>query len=222
MSDSLTCLELHAAILGVAACQKVRRVAAAAVGGAVARATAVPAGIVECLPDLPAFLASLSPHGASPPAGPDPDAASTRTASEIAVGHSSESKGQTWPQSWSLWERQIDAAGMVRWLKARYPAKTAACVAADLNVPLDTVTKWLARENLPNGRTLVLMICVYGPEFLAALLRDPPDWLDLAANEADQARLMAQLATLRAELDRREAEAPRRGWWFGRAAEGAP
>lgn len=222
MTEPLTCLELHAAILGVAACQKVRRVAAAVVGGTVTRAAGVPAGIVECLPDLPAFLASLSPHGASPPAGPAPDTASTQTASEIAVGHSSESTGQTWPQSWSLWERQIDAAGMVRWLKARYPAKTAACVAADLNVPLDTVTKWLARENLPNGRTLVLMICVYGPEFLAALLRDPPNWLDLAANEADQARLMAQLATLRAELDRREAEAPRRGWWFGRTAEGAP
>ncbi|GJD66429.1 hypothetical protein [Methylobacterium frigidaeris] len=221
MTEPLTCLELHAAILGVAAYQKVRGVAAAALDGVVAHA-AVPAGIVEWLPDLPAFLSGPFSPGASPPAGPDPDAASTQTASEIAVGHSSESTGQTWPQSWSLWERQIDAAGMVRWLKARYPAKTAACVAADLNVPLDTVTKWLARENLPNGRTLVLMICVYGPEFLAALLRDPPDWLDLAASEADQARLMAQLATLRAELDRREAEAPRRRWWFGGAAEGAP
>ncbi|ACL62093.1 hypothetical protein [Methylobacterium nodulans] len=70
-------------------------------------------------------------------------------------------------------------------------------------MPIDTATKWLSREALPNGRTLLLMICVYGPEFLAACLRDPPEWLQIAATEADQRRLEAKLAAVKAQLERR-------------------
>ncbi|RVU17471.1 hypothetical protein [Methylobacterium oryzihabitans] len=213
MTEPLSCLELHAAILGVAAYQSARDAAceaaegaATAVGDALERAAGWSAGIVECLPEIPALFASFSVSGTSSPEAA-PVAAPTPASWEIAVGQSSESPDPVWPERWTNWQSQIDAAGMVRWLRSTHPSKTAACVAADLGVPVDTVTKWLAREALPNGRTVVLMTCVYGPEFLAALLHHPPDWLDAAVRQADLARLHARLAALRGELAQRGDEA---------------
>ncbi|GJE03597.1 hypothetical protein [Methylobacterium isbiliense] len=212
MSD-LDSLDLTAAIVGIAAMQSARSAlqrhvidpladtAAAAAGAAssfvddaLARAAALPAGIVESLPEISALLGFLSPHGASVAAPP------TDAAWEQGMGQSSAKAGHDRPESWTAWQTQIDAAGMVRWLRERYPAKTATHVAADLGAPVDTVAKWLAREALPNGRMLVLMICVYGPEFLAALLHTPPDWLQIAATEQDQRRLEAKLAAVKAQL----------------------
>ena len=94
---------------------------------------------------------------------------------------------------------------MVRWLRTLYPAKTATFVAGDLGAPVETVTNWLNRETLPNGRMLVLMVCVYGPDFLAAILTHPPAWLSKAAMLARQEHLEAQVAALEDELARQRA-----------------
>lgn len=94
---------------------------------------------------------------------------------------------------------------MVRWLRALYPVKTAVYVAGDLGAPVETVTNWLNRETLPNGRMLVLMVCVYGPDFLAAILTSPPSWLSKAASLAAQEQLEARIAEMEGELARQRA-----------------
>ncbi|WP_144767387.1 hypothetical protein [Methylobacterium dankookense] len=100
------------------------------------------------------------------------------------------------------WSDEIDMGGLVRFLRARYPDKTAPNVAADTRLPIDTVKKWLALVAAPNGKAVLVLACVYGPEVLVALLRTPPGWLVETARAAEQARLEAELAALQAKLAR--------------------
>lgn len=114
--------------------------------------------------------------------------------------------GLTWDLFFSNtdhdWSDEVDMGGLVRFLRARYPDKTAANVAADTRLPADTVKKWLALVAAPNGRAMLVLACVYGPEVLVALLRRPPGWLVHSARAAEQSRLEAELAALTAKLSR--------------------
>ena len=87
-------------------------------------------------------------------------------------------------------------------LRARYPAKTAACVAADLGVPARSVEHWLS-GGAPHALIFAQMVLAYGPDFLCALCPRPPEWLQgarraerLAALENEQARISAEIAGL--------------------------
>lgn len=100
------------------------------------------------------------------------------------------------------WSAQVDGDGLVRFLRAAHPSKTAIHVAARTRLPADTVKKWLAGVALPNGRAVLVLACCYGPELLRAMLRDPPGWLDASARGAEQARIEARLAALQAQLRR--------------------
>lgn len=91
-------------------------------------------------------------------------------------------------------------------LKSRYPAKTAQCVAADIGYAPGRVAKWLEGASDPNCYAILRMVDAYGPAFLAALMGEgAPGWLDDAQRseklndlEATRARIDAELRDLRA------------------------
>lgn len=109
----------------------------------------------------------------------------------------------TQPAQSSASDLRIDMDRLSRFFREKYPTGTAASVAADLNVSLRTVEAWLASSpREPRGALIIKAIWVYGPEFLAVLLPEPPAWLSEAAqNEAD-ARLRDQINALKAQMKR--------------------
>ena len=148
------------------------------------------------------FAAALSSRLSQPePVSSSPAPSASESAQVISAGNDRQKPRMLW----RIWKNQIDPAGMVRWPRARHPTKTAATVAGELGAPVETVANWLNHGTLPNGRMLVLMVCVYGPDFLAAILTDPPDWLSKAAMLAEQERLEAQIAAMQGELARQRA-----------------
>ena len=133
-------------------------------------------------------------------------AASGAAATPAEWGSTVGKSGLTWDLFFSNtnhdWSDEVDMGGLVRFLRGRYPDKTAANVSADTRLPADTVKKWLALVAAPNGRAMLVLACVYGPEVLVALLRRPPGWLLQSARMAEQVRLEAELAALTAKLAR--------------------
>lgn len=92
---------------------------------------------------------------------------------------------------------------LATFFRKKYPTATAANVARDLDVSLRTAEGWLgSNPSAPRAAVVLRGVLVYGPEFLAVLLPETPDWLTEAAqNEAD-ARLRDQINTLKAQLKR--------------------
>ncbi|WP_367622874.1 hypothetical protein [Labrys neptuniae] len=87
-------------------------------------------------------------------------------------------------------------------LRKIYPNKPSEHVAAATDLPVDTVRKWFARQNTPNGPAIVRLVFVYGIEFLCAIMDEPPHWLSRAADAEELATLDAEFAALQ---KRREA-----------------
>ena len=97
---------------------------------------------------------------------------------------------------------QIEVADRVcDFLRAAYPDRTAANVHADTGVSAKTVEKWLARISAPGAAHLVVLVTVYGPEFLSAVLPRRPAWLDSAEREREHARLKADIDRIRDRLE---------------------
>jgi hypothetical protein len=100
------------------------------------------------------------------------------------------------------WAERVDLAGLARFLTRRHPEKTAYHVAAETGLPADTVKKYLRLEMAPGFKATIVLVCTYGPELLAAMLSEPPEWLDPAMRQRDQAALTQELAALSARIDR--------------------
>lgn len=78
-------------------------------------------------------------------------------------------------------------------------------MAADTGVGFETVKKWLDGSARPSWDGIFAMIAAYGFPFLVAVFPSRPNWLDdayqreqLAALEAEQARIQSQISALRA------------------------
>lgn len=84
--------------------------------------------------------------------------------------------------------------------RRRHPVGTAASVAARIGAHVRTVENWLHGVSRPNGMWLGIIIAVYGPDFLAAVMTDPPDWLVEAGRQMERARLLEEREALAARL----------------------
>ena len=115
-------------------------------------------------------------------------AASTLAGWESGVWEPSENWGQIWSKSDHIWSEIIDVDGLARFLHAEHPRDAAKTVAKRTRQPLGTVKKWLNGSARPSLHAALVLVCVYGPEVLAAMLREPPEWLDASARAAEQAR----------------------------------
>ncbi|GEP12276.1 hypothetical protein MMMDOFMJ_1645 [Methylobacterium gnaphalii] len=149
---------------------------------------------------LVARFASPSADVPSLPAATSP--AATIEGWENTVGNSALTWDHFCPNAGQNWSDKIDCDGLVRFLRAQHPDKTPAAVSALTKLPIDTVKNWMVGRAAPNGRAMLVLACVYGPEIMVAMLRDPPGWLDAAARAAEQARLETQLAELQAKIGR--------------------
>lgn len=103
----------------------------------------------------------------------------------------------------SVAERTEKAERIIAFLRRLYPMKTAENVAADIGGSAETVQKMMDRGSTPNVVTYGRMILAYGPDFLVAVYPNAPKWLNdahraarLAALEAEQARIQAEIAEL--------------------------
>lgn len=147
-----------------------------------------------------AFITDRSPASARP-ARPQP---SMGTPSEVSLRQSSSSRGQLSPKSGPL--SPACAERCVAFLRQRHPHKTPEAVEAATGgaVPADTVKKWLARASAPGFRACFALIGAYGPDFIAAVMERPPDWLCDSLRAERLRQLSAQQAAIAAEISRIE------------------
>lgn len=122
-----------------------------------------------------------------------------RGSSHAVAGQSSQKFGQLSQNFGQLSEECADR--VVAFLRARYPAKTAESVAAETGLGADRIRKWIDRGSKPSCAACFVMISVYGPEFLSAVMDRPPAWIDTAARAARREQLRAEISALEARLD---------------------
>lgn len=94
------------------------------------------------------------------------------------------------------------AERVIDFLHDLYPQKTAECVEADTGIKTATVRQWMARHSAPSFVATFRLIGAYGPEFICAVMENPPKGLkDLARSEKQQ-KLEARIEALKAQLER--------------------
>ena len=99
-----------------------------------------------------------------------------------------------------VWADRIDLDGLVSFLRAQHPQKTAEDVSARTGHSIATVRKWLSREVTPNGVAITALYLTYGPELLHAVVRGAPAWLSAAVRDAQMRDLEARSAEQQARL----------------------
>ncbi len=118
------------------------------------------------------------------------------------MGQSSPKKGQFSPKRGQLSPACAERA--IAFLRDRHPHKTAEEVAATTGarVSAGTVKKWLSRVSAPSFVATLALISAYGPEFLTAVLINPPEWLTAARRAEEQAALEAEQNRISTALKR--------------------
>lgn len=97
----------------------------------------------------------------------------------------------------------IDMDRLAGFFRDRYPTATAAAVAADLGVSLRTVEAWLgSNPREPKATQIIKAIWIYGPDFLAVLLPEPPQWLSEAAREEERRKTLHAIEEMERRLSR--------------------
>jgi hypothetical protein len=91
--------------------------------------------------------------------------------------------------------------GLGRFLRSKHPRDTAAYVAAETNIPIESVENWLQGRAFPRAKHQFRLIAAYGPSVFAAMMPSAPRWLD----EAVRAERLRELEETQARLAR-EAE----------------
>ncbi|TDR94177.1 hypothetical protein [Enterovirga rhinocerotis] len=193
--SELRSLSLEAAIVGAVALQTAGRLISAR--------PSLPS--LPALPAMPAFPAlhlpsfRLRPSGLWIPAAPA--ILSSPSPSESGAGAS---RVRT-----QAWKNLVDQDGLVAFLRARHPTKTAAHVAAATGEPLETVRKWLRHETRPGMRALLVLVCVYELPLVEACLRRHPDWIVRAREDAGRHVLAAELRAFWPRIEAALGEAQR-------------
>lgn len=104
--------------------------------------------------------------------------------SGVKVAHFAAIDSQLWVDEW----RRI------------HPVKPQQCVADMLDAPVRTVEKWFNGSARPSFDWWGPIMHSYGPEFFAAGMHTPPEWLDNAARLERKQRLLQQKADIDARL----------------------
>lgn len=101
---------------------------------------------------------------------------------------------------------RFDYARFSEWLRSRWPTATAKSAAHDIGANPRTIENWLSGVSTPSAPWILRLIALYGPDFLAAVMTDPPAWLDeaqIAQERASLQRDMIRLAAKQRELEAR-------------------
>jgi hypothetical protein len=92
-------------------------------------------------------------------------------------------------------------AKLVDYLRVKFPKDTAKQVAAVLKIKSHrTVENWLLEVSCPGFYNVGQMIAAWGPEFIAAVMDEPPEWASEALAREELAELGRRTAALKARL----------------------
>jgi hypothetical protein len=91
-----------------------------------------------------------------------------------------------------------------RFLRERYPTKTAINASADTGLAPAQIERWLEGTSGPSGAALLALTEAYGPEFIAAVL-PALRWLDEPVRAARAERLQATIAEAQRQLSELQA-----------------
>lgn len=126
-------------------------------------------------------------------------AASMSGSSTRAAGKSGLDANRIRSRGDQKWSDRVGLDGIGTFLRTLYPEKTAANVAADTGLPVDSIKKWLNGEASPGFKATVVLIGVYGPGFVSAMFQGAPEWVERAASEERLSQIEAEIAALEAQ-----------------------
>ena len=93
------------------------------------------------------------------------------------------------------------AKRVAQFLRSAHPRKTADAVAADTGISTKTISTWLDGSSCPGGFAFARLIAAYGPDFLNAVLPEPPRWLAKARDAQRVLELEASIDAQQRELE---------------------
>lgn len=93
----------------------------------------------------------------------------------------------------------FDLAGLVGWLKCRFPSSTGYHVEAATGISAQSVQNWLERRSRPSAEHFSILMCVFGPSLVKAAVRLPADWIERACEAERLVEIEAELHRLHVE-----------------------
>lgn len=86
-------------------------------------------------------------------------------------------------------------------LRGLHARKTADQVSAETGISAKTISTWLDGTSCPGGVAFARLVMAYGPDFLSAVLTNPPAWLDKAARDERTAKLEREIEDRRRQIE---------------------
>ncbi|MER9217900.1 hypothetical protein NKI48_03045 [Mesorhizobium sp. M0644] len=74
----------------------------------------------------------------------------------------------------------FDLAGLIGWLRYKFPTSTGYHVEAATGISAASVQNWLERRSRPSAEHFSMLLCVFGPSLFKAAVRRPAEWVDRA------------------------------------------
>lgn len=104
-----------------------------------------------------------------------------------AVVHSPPNAGASSPKKRGTFTPNMDK--LLEYFRAAYPHGPAENVAAETDIPLETVKTWFKRRSGLSAGHLLTLANVYGPDVLAAAWPNAPWWLSNAQRQVMRRKL---------------------------------
>jgi hypothetical protein len=115
------------------------------------------------------------------------------------------SSAQTVPQVCGKFPAILfDERGLASFFRQRFPDCPGFHVQAVTGIAAASVENWLQHRARPSAEHLCVLMCVFGPAFIRACVKQPPDWLDMACADQRRAEIDGDIARLSAERNELE------------------
>jgi hypothetical protein len=96
----------------------------------------------------------------------------------------------------------FDLAGLVGWLRSRFPSSTEFHVEAVTGISSASVANWIQRRSRPSAEHWSLLLCVFGPRLFKATVRRSAGWVDRACEAERLHEIEMQISALTEERQR--------------------
>lgn len=93
----------------------------------------------------------------------------------------------------------FDLAGLVGWLKVKFPTSTGYHVEAVTGITAASVENWLQHRSRPSVEHFSIMFCVFGPALIKAAVKRPADWIDRACEAERLVEIEQEISRLSTE-----------------------
>lgn len=99
----------------------------------------------------------------------------------------------------TLPEASFDMAGLIGWLKSRFPTSTEFHVASATGIQSDSIGNWIRQRSRPSAEHLSILLCVFGPSLFRACIRHQANWIDRACEAERLDEIDQQISRLNSE-----------------------